>query len=31
MKFVCENCGTTVITGDADCMYEVEQPDEDED
>ena len=26
--FVCENCGTTVITGDADCMYEVEEPEE---
>lgn len=28
--FVCENCGTTVITGDADCMYEVEESEEDE-
>lgn len=26
--FVCENCGTTVITGDMYSMYEVEEPDD---
>lgn len=23
-SFKCENCGTLVLTGDVDCMYEVE-------
>ena len=29
-SFYCENCGTRVFTGDADCFYEYETVDEDE-
>lgn len=28
--FVCEHCGTTVITGDTSCLYMVEESEEDD-
>lgn len=30
LAVTCPCCGATVITGDADCMYEVEESEEDE-